>query len=132
MAGRLQQYDDFIQKSNYNMTEQKKPIKKDKNQKQVKKQLQSDNVNVVFKLSKQRKLICYLFYNKKNSKGSNEKVYRMIVIPEKSLIKRGKMYVQIIDVNLLVRKLIRKDRIIKVQLTDKQFKANQSSITYRK
>ena len=132
MAGRLQQYDDFIQKSNYNMTEQKKPIKKDKNQKQVKKQLQSDNVNVVFKLSKQRKLICYLFYNKKNSKGSNEKVYRMIVIPEKSLIKRGKMYVQIIDVNLLVRKLIRRDRIIKVQLTNKQFKANQSSITYRK
>ena len=132
MAGRLQQYDDFIQKSNYNMTEQKKSIKKDKSQKQVKKQLQSDNVNVVFKLSKQRKLICYLFYNKKNSKGSNEKVYRMIVIPEKSLIKRGKMYVQIIDVNLLVRKLIRRDRIIKVQLTDKQFKANQSSITYRK
>lgn len=131
MAGRLQQYDDFIQKSQYNMTEQKKPMKKDKSEKQVKKELQSDNINVVFKLSKQRHLICYMFYNKKNSKGNNEKVYRMVVIPERSLIKRGKMYIEIIDVNSMFRKLIRRDRIIKANLTDKQFKMNQSSIRYK-
>lgn len=132
MAGRLQQYDDFIQKSQYNMTEQKKPMKQDKSEKEVKEQLQSDDINVVFKLSKQRHLICYMFYNKKNSKGNNEKVYRMIVIPERNLIKRGKMYIQIIDVNSMFRKLIRRDRIIKAKLTDKKFQLNQASIGYRK
>ena len=131
MAGRLDKYDDFIEKSQYNMTEQKKPMKKVE-EKQVKKQLQSNNINTVISLSKQHKLICFLFYNKKNSFGKNEKIYRMVVIPEKQLIKRGNMYIQIIDIKAMIRKLIRKDRIIKMTLTQKKFKLNQSFIAYKR
>lgn len=132
MAGRLDNYDNFIEKSQYNMTEQKKPMKQNADEKQVKKQLQSNNINTIMSLSKQRKLICFLFYNKKNSFGKNEKIYRMVVIPEKQLIKRGNMYIQIIDVKAMIRKLIRRDRIIKMILTQKKFKLNQSSIAYKR
>lgn len=131
MSGRLDKYDDFIQKSQYNMTEQKKPMKKVE-EKQVKKQLQTNDINIIFNLSRERKLICYLFYNKKNSLGKNEKIYRMVVIPERQLIKRGKMYIEIIDVKAMIRKLIRRDRIVKAKLTDKKFNLNQSSISYKK
>lgn len=131
MSGRLDKHDDFIQKSQYNMTEQKKPMKKVE-EKQVKKQLQTNDINIIFNLSRERKLICYLFYNKKNSLGKNEKIYRMVVIPERQLIKRGKMYVEIIDVKAMIRKLIRRDRIVKAKLTDKKFNLNQSSISYKK
>ena len=131
MAGRLEQYDDFIQKSQYNMTTQKKPIQK-KEKKQVKKQLQSSNMQIVLKLSRERSMICCFFYNKKNSKGNNEKVYKMAVIPKKSLIKKGRMYIEIIDVKSLTRKILKRDRIIKVKLTDKKFDINQSTIYYKK
>lgn len=131
MAGRLDDYNDFIEKSEYNMTEQKKPMKKVE-EKQVKKQLQSNDINVLLNLSKQHKLMCYIFYNKKNSLGKNEKVYRLVVIPERQLINKGRMYIEIIDVNSKTRKLFRKDRIIKVSLTQKKFKLNQSSIKYKK
>lgn len=131
MSGRLDKHDDFIQKSQYNMTEQKKPMKKVE-EKQVKKQLQTNDLNIIFNLSRERKLICYLFYNKKNSLGKNEKIYRMVVIPERQLIKRGKMYIEIIDVKAMIRKLIRRDRIVKAKLTDKKFNLNQSSISYKK
>lgn len=131
MSGRLDKHDDFIQKSQYNMTEQKKPMKKVE-EKQVKKQLQTNDINIIFNLSRERKLICYLFYNKKNSLGKNEKIYRMVVIPERQLIKRGKMYIEIIDVKAMIRKLIRRDRIVKAKLTDKKFNLNQSSISYKK
>jgi len=56
----------------------------------------------------------------------------MVVIPERQLIKRGKMYVEIIDVKAMIRKLIRRDRIVKAKLTDKKFNLNQSSISYKK
>jgi hypothetical protein len=49
--------------------------------------------------------------------GKNEKVYRMIIIPKRQLIKRGKFYVEVIDIKSMTRKLIRRDRIIKVTLT---------------
>ena len=113
------------------MTEQKKPMK-NVEQKQVKKELQADDINVVFNISKERQLICYLFYNKKNSLGKNEKIYRMVVIPQRQLIKRGNMYIQIIDIKSMTRKLIRRDRIVKARLTEKTFKLNQSSIGYKK
>jgi hypothetical protein len=37
----------------------------------------------------------------------------MVVIPEKSLIKRSKLYIEVIDVKQLKRKLFRRDRIVK-------------------
>lgn len=125
MAGRLEQYDDFVEKSQYNV-EQKKPKKK-VNQKDNLKKLKANNINLVFKSSKENKLICYIFYSKQG-----KKVYRMVVIPKKSLIKRSKLYIEVIDVKSLTRKLFRRDRIVKAQLTEKKFDVNQSSITYKK
>lgn len=125
MAGRLEQYNDFIEKSQYNV-EQKKPKKKVDEKDNLKK-LKANNINLVFKSSKENKLICYIFYSKQG-----KKVYRMVVIPEKSLIKRSKLYIEVIDVKQLKRKLFRRDRIVKAQLTEKKFDVNQSSITYKK
>lgn len=125
MAGRLQKYNDFIQKSKYNM-QAKKPLK-NSDAKQVKKKLQSDNINLIFQSSKKNSLIFCLFYSKQG-----KKVYRFVVIPKKTFIKRGKMYIQMIDIKSLTRKLFRFDRIINAKLTQKKFKVNQSSIMYKK
>ena len=126
MAGRLEKYQGQVQKSQYHV-QQKLPLKKS-DQKQNKKKLKADNINLVFKLSKENKLICVIFY----SNPSREKAYRFCIIPEKRMLKRTKMYIQVIDVKAQRRKLFRRDRIINAKLTDKTFTLNQNMILYKK
>lgn len=126
MAGRLEKYQGQVQKSQYHV-QQKLPLKKS-DQKQNKKKLKADNINLVFKLSMENKLICIIFYSKPNK----QKVYRFCIIPEKKFIKRTKMYIQVIDVKAMKRKLFRRDRIINAKLTEKPFDANQNMILYKK
>ena len=126
MAGRLEKYQGQVQKSQYHV-QQKLPLKKS-DQKQNKKKLKADNINLVFKLSKENKLVCVIFY----SKPEGKKAYRFCVIPEKRLLKRTKMYIQVIDVKALKRKLFRRDRIINAKLTEKPFPLNQNEILYKK
>lgn len=126
MAGRLQQFDDFIEQSKNVQQKQKLPKKQNK-QKQVKKQFQADNYNSIKDISREKQNICLLFY--KN--GKNEKKYLRIIFPHINLTHKDARYVQIIDVDKLCRKIILRSRIIKLIMTKKKLNINQKAIRFK-
>ena len=126
MAGRLEQYNDFIEKSTYQMTE-KKPLVKNTEQKkkEVEQSLASDNTNIVLQTSRKHNLICFVFL---------KSGYRMVVVPEKKLANKrykSNLYIEVVDIKSKTRKTFRRDRIRKAKLTSKPCPFNTDMIKFK-
>ena len=130
MAGRLEGHDDFIRMSDNNMTGEKKAMRHQDDKKKIEDELAGENSNLALKSSKDNHLIAAVFYSEKIKDGFR-KVYRLGVVPDKRESRWSEMYLEFIDVKAMRRKLFRRDRIIKVKLTEKKFEGGQQAIGFK-
>ncbi len=130
MPGRLEGHDDFIRMAVNNMTGEKKKMRPDAVKDDVEGMLSADNSNLALKSSRDNGLIVAVFYSEKTGDGFR-KIYRLCVVPERHVSRWSGMYLELIDVKAMRRKLFRRDRIVKVKLTEGKFKGSQQSIGFK-
>ena len=132
MPGRLDQYDDFAETTQYEV-ERKKPMRRDDDEGETRKSLDTVTPDILLTKSRDDHTILEIFYTEMRKDGIMSNVRRQVVVPGNRMTRYPKRtHIEVVDIHSLTRKVFRRDRIHDIKPTSKKFSKNPDVVGFRR